>query len=76
MRKVIVQYPRYYHNPPPPVSRRAPCPICKKATYSAAGIHPQCAMSLPDPSGPGREDLEQEDGERAAGEAIDLSVMP
>jgi hypothetical protein len=75
MRKVIVQYPRHYHNPLPPVSRRAPCPICKKATYSAAGIHPQCAMSLPDPSGTGRDGLEHEDGERAAIEAIDVSGM-
>ena len=66
MRRDIVQYPRHYHNPVPPVSRRAVCPICKKAAYSPAGIHPQCAMSLPDTSGQVRDGLEHEDGARVA----------
>jgi hypothetical protein len=27
-----------------PVSTRPVCPVCKKAVYSRAGIHPQCAV--------------------------------
>lgn len=27
---------------------RALCPICRKASYSHAGVHPQCAMSAAD----------------------------
>jgi hypothetical protein len=34
-----------------PFSQRVRCPICKQAVYSAAGIHPQCAMSHPDAPG-------------------------
>jgi len=33
--------PKHFHTPP---SSRALCPVCKKAVYSPAGIHPQCAM--------------------------------
>jgi hypothetical protein len=32
-------------HPPPP---RKACPICGKATYSAGGIHPQCAIEQAD----------------------------
>jgi hypothetical protein len=31
--------------PPPP---RKACPMCGKATYSAGGIHPQCAIEQAD----------------------------
>jgi hypothetical protein len=31
--------------PPPP---KTLCPICGKPTYSAGGIHPQCAMQQAD----------------------------
>ena len=34
----------YYHTPPKPVSTRACCPVCHRAVYSLAGIHPQCAI--------------------------------
>jgi hypothetical protein len=27
-----------------PISTRPVCPVCKKAVYSRAGIHPQCAV--------------------------------
>jgi hypothetical protein len=33
---------KYWHVPVP---NRPTCPVCKKAVYSRAGIHPQCAMS-------------------------------
>jgi hypothetical protein len=36
--------PRYYHNPPTPVSARVRCPVCHEAVYSRADIHPQCAV--------------------------------
>jgi hypothetical protein len=29
-----------------PLPTRPSCPVCKKAVYSRAGIHPQCAVSL------------------------------
>jgi hypothetical protein len=32
-----------------PISTRPTCPICKKAVYSRAGIHPQCAMIQSEP---------------------------
>ena len=32
-----------------PISTRPTCPICKKAVYSRAGIHPQCAMIQAEP---------------------------
>jgi len=32
-----------------PMTPRALCPVCKKAVYSPAGIHPQCAMWQSDP---------------------------
>jgi hypothetical protein len=57
-----MEYTRHYHNSLPPISRRALCPICKQAVYSLAGIHPQCAMSLPDSPREGRAGLEP--GER------------
>jgi hypothetical protein len=34
---------KYWHVPIP---SRPICPVCKKAVYSRAGIHPQCAVSL------------------------------
>jgi hypothetical protein len=37
---------KHFHTP---VSGRIVCPVCKKAVYSHAGIHPQCAMTLADP---------------------------
>jgi len=37
---------------PPPVAHRVPCPVCRKAVYSLAGIHPQCAMSQIEPPKP------------------------
>jgi hypothetical protein len=33
--------PSPYHNVSP--SKRPNCPVCHKAVYSRAGIHPQCA---------------------------------
>jgi hypothetical protein len=33
---------KYWHVP---ISTRPVCPVCKKAVYSRAGIHPQCAMN-------------------------------
>ncbi len=33
---------KYWHVPIP---SRPICPVCKKAVYSRAGIHPQCAVS-------------------------------
>jgi hypothetical protein len=33
---------KYWHVPIP---TRPICPVCKKAVYSRAGIHPQCAVS-------------------------------
>jgi hypothetical protein len=58
MRRVTVELPRHYHTPLPPIPRRALCPVCKNAVYSPAGIHPQCAMSLPDSPGEGRDGRE------------------
>jgi len=43
---------RHYHTPPAPSSPRNLCPVCRKSVYSRAGIHPQCAVKLPDPPGP------------------------
>jgi hypothetical protein len=39
-----------------PLPTRPICPVCKKAVYSRAGIHPQCAMNqaeAPRPPKPG-----------------------
>jgi hypothetical protein len=39
-------------NPKPsstPAAPRVLCPVCKKAVYSPAGIHPQCALAQADP---------------------------
>lgn len=44
--------PRHYHNPIKAPSSRVPCPVCHEATYSTAGIHPQCAIRLSDPPRP------------------------
>ena len=44
--------PRYYHTPPPPISTRVRCPVCREAVYSRAGIHPQCAVRQADPPRP------------------------
>lgn len=43
---------RHYHTPPTSVSGRAQCPVCHKAVYSQAGIHPQCAVRQSDPPRP------------------------
>jgi hypothetical protein len=40
---------------PTPVARRTRCPVCKKAVYSLAGIHPQCAMAQATPPKPNGE---------------------
>lgn len=37
---------KHYHVP---VRSRPVCPVCKKAVYSRAGIHPQCAMIQAEP---------------------------
>lgn len=40
-------FPNYRHAPiVDPLRKR--CPICNHAVYSAAGIHPQCAVKLTD----------------------------
>ncbi|MFK7737976.1 MAG: hypothetical protein AB8B50_18240 [Pirellulaceae bacterium] len=31
-----------------PASKAKRCPVCKEPTYSAAGIHPQCAVKQAD----------------------------
>jgi hypothetical protein len=43
---------RHYHTPLPSASGRAQCPVCHKAVYSQAGIHPQCAVRQSDPPRP------------------------
>jgi len=40
--------PRNSHTPLPD-DRRKRCPICRQTVYSAAGIHPQCAIKQADP---------------------------
>jgi hypothetical protein len=40
--------PRNSHTPLPD-ERRKRCPICRQTVYSAAGIHPQCAIKQADP---------------------------
>jgi hypothetical protein len=40
---------KHYHLPSP---SRPLCPVCKKAVYSRAGIHPQCALAQSDPLRP------------------------
>ena len=45
--------PRSYHRQTPPVDpRRRRCPVCQRAVYSPAGIHPQCAERQTDPPRP------------------------
>ena len=39
---IIIVGQKYWHVPIP---SRPICPVCKKAVYSRAGIHPQCAVS-------------------------------
>jgi len=53
-----VDIPEYYHTPVRSSSRRVLCPVCKKPVYSLSGIHPQCAMSHPEPPEEGRRGLE------------------
>lgn len=43
---------RHYHTPLKQASSRVACPVCHEATYSTAGIHPQCAIRLSDPPRP------------------------
>ena len=33
-----------------PTEQRKLCPVCGEASYSAAGIHPQCAVRQADPN--------------------------
>jgi hypothetical protein len=40
---------RYYHTAPRPVTNRVRCLVCHEEVYSAAGIHPQCALRQEDP---------------------------
>lgn len=40
--------PRNSHAPLPD-DRRKRCPVCRQTVYSAAGIHPQCAIKQADP---------------------------
>jgi hypothetical protein len=47
---------KYWHVPIP---TRPICPVCKKAVYSRAGIHPQCAVSLAESPRPVKPDLPQ-----------------
>jgi hypothetical protein len=42
MKGIIAVSQKYWHVPLP---TRPTCPVCKKAVYSRAGIHPQCAVS-------------------------------
>jgi hypothetical protein len=43
--------PRNSHAPLPD-DRRKRCPVCRQTVYSAAGIHPQCAIKQADPVPP------------------------
>jgi hypothetical protein len=45
--------PRYRHTPILESGRKR-CPVCNHAVYSAAGIHPQCAVRLSDPPKPAK----------------------
>jgi hypothetical protein len=38
----------YYHNPPPPISTRLDCAVCRKPVYSRGDVHPQCAVRQAD----------------------------
>jgi len=40
---------RYYHTAPRPTTNRVRCLVCHEEVYSAAGIHPQCALRQDDP---------------------------
>jgi hypothetical protein len=42
LKGIITVAQKYWHVPIP---SRPVCPVCKKAVYSRAGIHPQCAVS-------------------------------
>ena len=44
---------KYWHVP---ISTRPVCPVCKKAVYSRAGIHPQCAMNQAESIRPAKPD--------------------
>ena len=41
-------FPRYRHTPIFDTNRKR-CSICDQPVYSLAGIHPQCAIKLPEP---------------------------
>ena len=41
-------FPRYRHTPIFDTNRKR-CSICSQPVYSLAGIHPQCAIKLPEP---------------------------
>jgi hypothetical protein len=56
--------PKYYHTPPQPVSARVRCPVCHKAVYSRAGIHPQCAVRQSEAPKPKGEPGDDEQGIR------------
>ncbi len=45
--------PKPWHVPTP---NRPICPVCKKAVYSRAGIHPQCAVTQAESIRPPRPD--------------------
>jgi len=42
-------FPRYRHTPIFDLKRKR-CSICNLPVYSLAGIHPQCAIKIPEPT--------------------------
>ena len=58
-----------------PVRERPKCPVCGKVSYSAAGIHPQCAANREDA---GRRLLERakREAEAAAAQAAGFTTHP
>ena len=45
-----LMFPRYRHTPTFDTKRFKRCSICGQPVYSLAGIHPQCAIKLPESS--------------------------
>ena len=50
-----LMFPRYRHTPTFDTNRKRSCSICGQPVYSLAGIHPQCAIRLPEAQHSGTE---------------------
>ncbi len=65
-----MDFPKYRHTPVFDADRKR-CPVCNRAVYSLAGIHPQCAIKR----AVALESKSKREAAPEAGSALDIVVL-